>query len=50
MAKLFTVKVQTQAVKEVKVVGETPEEAQAKVPVTEGETVVEVVDEGEVVS
>jgi hypothetical protein len=50
MAHLFVVKVATQATKDVKVVAETPEEAQAKVAPAEGETIVEVVDDGEVVA
>ena len=50
MAHLFTVKLSTQATREVKVVAETPEEAQAKVTPNEGEAVVETVDDGEVVA
>lgn len=50
MAHIFNVKLSTQATRDVKVLAETAEEAQGKAPVQEGETVVEVTDEGEVVS
>lgn len=48
MAKLFTVSVTTSATREVKVVAETAEEAQGKVTLSEGETVVNVAEDGEV--
>lgn len=50
MARLFNVKLSTSATREVMVVAETPEEAQAKVQPQEGEAVVEVSDQGEVVA
>jgi hypothetical protein len=39
MAKLFVVKLLTKTEKDINVLAETPEEAQAKVTVAEGETV-----------
>ncbi len=48
MPHLFKVILQTQAKREVNVVSETPEEAQTKVTVAEGEAIVEVQDNGEV--
>lgn len=50
MPRLFNVKLTTQSLRDVKVVAETAEEAQAKVQPVEGETIVEVADEGEVIS
>lgn len=49
MAKLFVVSVATQAARSVNVVAETPEEAQTKVTLSEGESVTGVVDQGDVV-
>lgn len=48
MPKLFAVTVATQAARELKVVAETPEEAQAKVALSEGEAVTQVADLGDV--
>lgn len=48
MSKLYTVSIATSANRSVKVVAETPEEAQAKVTLAEGETVSGVTDDGEV--
>lgn len=48
MPKLFSVSVATSASREVKVVAETPEEAQAKVALSEGESVTGVTEQGEV--
>ncbi len=48
MANLFKIIVKTGSEKEVKVVANSPEEAQAKVVLAEGETVASVEDEGEV--
>lgn len=50
MAHLFKIKVATSAGREVNVVAETPEEANGKVTLAEGETVIETVDAGEVVA
>lgn len=50
MSHLFNVKLTTAATRDVKVVADTAEEAQAKVQPAEGEAVVEIVDEGEVIS
>ena len=48
MAKLFVVTVATAGAKEVQVVAETPEEAQSKVTLVEGETVTGVTEKGDV--
>ena len=48
MPKLYTVAVATSASREVRVVAGTPEEAQAKVTLSEGETVTGVTDQGDV--
>lgn len=50
MAKLFKVSVATAGSRQLNVVAETPEEAQAKVALAEGETVTSVEDQGEVVA
>lgn len=50
MAHLFQVVVTTSASRRVNVSAETPEEAQGKVTLEEGESVVEVVDGGEIVA
>ena len=49
MANLYRVVVKTSADKEVKVVAASPEEAQAKLSLAEGEVVASVEDQGEVV-
>ncbi len=46
---LFQVVVTTNVTKTVNVISDTPENAQAKVVLTDGETVVEVRDSGEVI-
>ncbi len=50
MSKLFIVKVAAKAAKEVNVLAETPEEAQAKVQLAEGEVVESVEEKGDVVA
>lgn len=49
MAKLFIVAVQTTQPVEKYVVAETPEEAQAKVQLTEGEAIASVQEKGDVI-
>jgi len=50
MANLYKLVVKTSADKEVKVVANSPEEAQAKLTLAEGEVVASVEDQGEVLA